>query len=81
MGLDSVELILAIEEAFALEIPDRDVRDLVTVGQLRDYVAARTGCAPEAVWPELVDIVEREGGVKRDRIVPEARIVKDLGID
>jgi acyl carrier protein len=46
MGLDSVELVMATEERFGIEIPDRIAGTLVTVG-----------------------------------VVPEARIVKDLGID
>jgi len=32
MGLDSVELLLAIEEEFGLDIPDRDAEKLYTVG-------------------------------------------------
>ena len=41
MGMDFVELILATEEAFDIEIPDDEARHLETVRQLADYVAQR----------------------------------------
>jgi acyl carrier protein len=40
MGLDSVELVLTVEEAFAFSIPDQDAAGLDTVGKLYDYVIA-----------------------------------------
>lgn len=33
MGLDSVELVMAIEEEFGLDIPDRDAEKMITVGE------------------------------------------------
>jgi acyl carrier protein len=40
MGLDSVELVLEVEDAFGLSIPDEDADSLTTVGMLYDYVLA-----------------------------------------
>ena len=37
-SLDIVELIMAIEEAFKLEIPDTDAEKVVTVGDVVDYI-------------------------------------------
>ncbi len=37
-SLDSVELIMAIEDEFEIEIPDEDVEKLKTVGELQDYI-------------------------------------------
>ncbi len=37
-SLDIVELIMAIEEAFKLEIPDADAEKVVTVGDVVDYI-------------------------------------------
>lgn len=37
-SLDIVELIMAIEEAFKLEIPDEDAEKVVTVGDVVDYI-------------------------------------------
>lgn len=40
MGLDSVELVIEVEERFGVSIPDKDAEELATVGQLIDYVIA-----------------------------------------
>lgn len=37
-SLDVVQMIMAIEEAFKIEIADEDVEQLQTVGQLVDYI-------------------------------------------
>lgn len=38
MGLDTVELIIEVEEAFGIEIPDRFAERMLTVGDLYDFV-------------------------------------------
>ena len=46
LGADSltvVELVMAFEEAFEIEIPDEDVPQLKTVGNATDYVAGKKG--------------------------------------
>ena len=40
-SLDRVELIMAIEDEFALEIPDAAADEIDTVQQLNDYVQKR----------------------------------------
>lgn len=40
-SLSVVELVLAIEEAFSLEIPDEDAEKIKTVGDVVNYVKAR----------------------------------------
>ncbi len=37
-SLDIVELIMAIEEEFDMEIPDADAEKVVTVGDVVDYI-------------------------------------------
>jgi acyl carrier protein len=37
-SLDTVELVMEIEDAFSLSIPDEDVEDIQTVGAAVDYV-------------------------------------------
>ena len=37
-SLDIVELIMAFEEEFDLEIPDEDVEKIRTVGEVGDYI-------------------------------------------
>ncbi len=43
MGLDGVEFVLAVEEAFGLAIPDEDAQLLVTPGHVVDYLERRLG--------------------------------------
>lgn len=40
-SLDTVELVMALEEAFDTEIPDEDAQKLLTVKDAIDYVHAR----------------------------------------
>ena len=37
-SLDIVELIMAMEEAFDIEIPDKEAEQLKTVGDVQDYL-------------------------------------------
>ncbi|ORZ30834.1 putative acyl carrier protein [Catenaria anguillulae PL171] len=40
-SLDTVEVVMAIEEEFAIEISDKDADSIMTVKQAIDYIAAR----------------------------------------
>lgn len=40
-SLDVVELIMAIEEEFEVEIPDEDAETLTTFGALTEYVSSK----------------------------------------
>ncbi len=41
-SLDIVELIMALEEAFDLEIPDKDAEKIQTVGDAVEYIKAHS---------------------------------------
>jgi len=41
-SLDSIELAMALEDKFNLEIPDEDVEKMNTVGDVVKYIAAKT---------------------------------------
>jgi acyl carrier protein len=41
-SLDTVELVMALEEHFETEIPDEDAQKILTVRDAIEYVAART---------------------------------------
>ncbi len=41
-SLDTVELVMEIEDAFELSIPDDDVEDIQTVGNAVEYVNDKT---------------------------------------
>lgn len=41
-SLDTVELVMALEEEFDIEIPDEEAEKLQTVGQAIEYIKAHT---------------------------------------
>lgn len=40
-SLDTVELVMALEEAFDIEIPDEDAEKIKTVGEAVNYISAK----------------------------------------
>lgn len=42
-SLDLVELVMAMEEAFGMEVPDEEAEKLRTVKEVIEYVKAKTG--------------------------------------
>lgn len=41
-SLDVVELLMAIEDEFEIEIPDEDIETMKTVGDVAEYIQNRT---------------------------------------
>lgn len=41
-SLDTVELVMALEEEFGIEIPDEDAEKMTTVGEAIKYIEAKT---------------------------------------
>ena len=93
MGLDIVELVMTVEEAFGIDIPDRDAERLRTIGDLYWYVREHAPSASvptvdsqhalpnDVLWERLIDVIEKETGVERARLTPAARFVDDLRLD
>ena len=44
-SLDVVELVMALEEEFGIEVPDDDVENIRTIGDIVTYVASRSAHA------------------------------------
>ena len=42
-SLDTVELVMALEEGFAIEIPDEDAEKITTVGDAIKYIEEKAG--------------------------------------
>jgi acyl carrier protein len=47
-SLQTVEFVMALEDRFSVTVPDEQARELLTVGQVVDYVVQRLGEAGDA---------------------------------
>ena len=86
MGLDTVELVMAFEEEFEIEIPDASAEAMVTVGDVVDFVASqflRRGEKVDniAIYHRVKGITVRHLNVDPDEITRSSRFVEDLGAD
>lgn len=86
MGLDTVELVMKVEEHFQLVIPDSVASTLVTVGLLHCWIVAdlnrqRRPTDAERVYSELRDLICEQFGIEANWVVSEARFVQDLQAD
>jgi hypothetical protein len=85
LGLDIVELVVAVEEEFDVQLPDERLNRIRTVGELHNLVAETLSVTDEEVhaglWSRLLDVIEKDTGVDRNRLVAQARFVDDLGLD
>jgi hypothetical protein len=84
MGLDGVELIMAVEREFDIEITQDDANRLRTVADFHELVLAKIPDAASldpSVWVRLVRVISEEQGISPARILPAARLVADLGIN
>lgn len=74
MGLDTVELVMEIEEEFAIDFPDRDAEKIQTVGQLVDYVVDRLrsrrvrACLSQANFHIVRRILMSRAGARREDV-------------
>jgi acyl carrier protein len=86
MGLDSVELLLAIEEEFGIDIENDLAEKIETVGELLDCVMKKLQSSSvqpdeEMVFQRLKLVFYQQQRLKPEKIIRSARIAKDLGID
>jgi acyl carrier protein len=86
MGLDSVALILAVEENFQIEIPDEAAERILSVRHMRDFIVdelRRLGreADPDAVFARLREIIVEQLPVKPSEVVLDAEFVRDFRID
>jgi acyl carrier protein len=56
-SLDSVEVVMAIEEEFSVEIPDKDADEIRTVGDAIKYISELPEYVPSLVQPLTVVLV------------------------
>lgn len=86
MGLDSVELVLSVEEEFEIGIDDADAANLTTPGILADYVVSRLQnmgsikgrCLSQAGFYRIRATLVRQFGASRKAVHPDSPVQKFL---
>ncbi len=86
MGLDTVELLMAIEEKFGIAIPNADAPEFAVLGDLHDFVVhalRQRGDSPNEaqVWVRLSAVDVEQLGVRPDEVTRSAHVVYDLRAD
>lgn len=86
-GLDSVELVMAIEEEFGLEIPDNHAARLFTVGDAYDYLRMRLDSTPareclcQKIFYKLRRALINNFQVNRSLIEPDTKMSDILSVE
>ncbi len=85
MGLDSVELVMAFEDFFEIDIPNEVAAALQTIGDVTSYVCARLAadgrsCDRQDVLAMVCVITCDQCGTTLDRLTEQTSFVNDLGI-
>lgn len=86
MGLETVELVMAVEEEFRIAIPDEAAPGLAVVGEMHDYILRalqQRGETPddEVIWQRLRTLIVEQIGVKPAEVTRDAHFVHDLNLD
>jgi acyl carrier protein len=86
MGLDTVELVMAIEKEFGIEISNADAARLAILGDISDHIVAALRQRAEnpdesQIWQRLSALVVTQLGVRPEQITRATHVVKDLGAD
>lgn len=91
MGLESVELVMNLEDEFDVVIPDTDAEQVLTVGQCYDLLLRLIRNNPESelahrpdlevfVWEKLTQFAAAESiCLKAHQITRDTHFFKDLG--
>ena len=90
MGLEHVELIMDVEEAFGIKIPDSALEKVHTLGEFHDLIAylvheqrpelAADPAFKTQLWPEIARFATRNGySSNPETVTRESRFIEDLG--
>ena len=86
MGLDTVELVMAFEEEFGIDIPNEAAEDMIAVRHVRHFVVAeytRLGRPfdPDDIYRRIVRVTSEHSSVDPEKIDLDTEFVDDLGMD
>jgi len=77
MGLDTVELLMAIEERFGIEIPDKEASEMRTVGDMQRFILSKLNISDEktCLTQQAFHLIRRTAisdfGVSRRTLKPD----------
>jgi hypothetical protein len=86
MGLDLVEFVMAVEEAFELRFPDEDMIELTTPRKLIDYVAASLSaakadvCLSQRAFYRLRSSLAERIGCPRSALRPDTSLLEVIPV-
>ena len=85
MGLDTVELVMAVEQEFGIDIPNSEAGKMERVGDMHAFVVMALRQRDEAavvdadqIWIRLREVVVEQWGVRPDEVTPTAHFIYDL---
>jgi acyl carrier protein len=87
MGLDSVELVMAIEEAFEIQIEDSEAEQLSTPRDVIELVSVKTSqssakeCLTQRAFHRLRSGIVRHCEVRREAVKPKTQIASLISRD
>ena len=87
MGLDAVELVMAIEEEFGIQIPDSEAEKMQRVGDVFKFVVKRVHEQTASqidegiIWTRLKDIIVAQLAVRPEEVTPAAHFIDGLRMD
>ena len=84
MGLDTVDLLIKVENHFSISIPNSEAEQIVTVQNYYDTVARHLNAKPEerpAIKAAINLIIADHAGLGLAEIEPHKSITSDLGLD
>lgn len=86
MGLDTVELVVAVEKHFSIAIPDGDAADADTVGKLAQIIerlrlASGHPIPRDEIVSRLKHLISDMFDIPVESIAEASQFRKDLGLD
>lgn len=89
VGLDIVEFVLATEKAFELPLPDDELSNISTVGELTDLIRQKwlakhelnQPMSNEEVFNKIKALLVEMQGLQEHQIFRTSRFVQDLNMD
>lgn len=83
MGMDTVELVMALEDEFDIAIPNEDASNLAVVGDMFDYIVRELHNRGGNRWikSNFGNVFVQQLGVRPEQVVRLAHVIWDLHAD